>query len=73
MLISTREGALEAAVSMLRAGKILAVKGLGGFHLMCSALEDDVVRRLRARKHREEKPLALMVPELAPLWLDSAR
>ena len=55
---------LVAAVEAIRAGKIIAVKGLGGFHLMVAAHDEAVVRRLRERKHREEKPLALMFPSL---------
>ncbi|HXY81369.1 MAG TPA: carbamoyltransferase HypF [Gaiellaceae bacterium] len=51
---------LEHAVACLRAGGILAVKGLGGYHLACDAGDEDAVARLRGRKHREEKPLALM-------------
>jgi hydrogenase maturation protein HypF len=51
---------LDDAVACLRAGGILAVKGLGGYHLACDAGDEDAVARLRARKHREEKPLALM-------------
>jgi hydrogenase maturation protein HypF len=49
----------------LQAGKIVAVKGLGGYHLCCDALQDDAVRELRRRKHREAKPLAIMVQDLA--------
>jgi hydrogenase maturation protein HypF len=56
--------ALAAAAAALRSGRILSVKGLGGFHLMASALDDAAVRRLRERKHREEKPFALMFPSL---------
>ena len=50
--------------ALLAAGKIVAVKGLGGFHLAVDATSDEAVERLRDRKHREEKPLALMSPSL---------
>jgi hydrogenase maturation protein HypF len=51
---------LEDAVTLLRDGGILAVKGLGGYHLACDATDEAAVARLRERKHREEKPLAVM-------------
>lgn len=58
-----REGddALQAAAAALNGGQIVAVKGLGGFHLMVDAADEQAVQRLRACKAREEKPLALMV------------
>jgi hydrogenase maturation protein HypF len=49
---------------LLKDGKIVAVKGLGGFHLAVDATNNDAVTRLRQRKHREEKPLAVMVLNL---------
>jgi hydrogenase maturation protein HypF len=55
---------LESAQAALAAGRILAIKGVGGFHLACAADADDVVRRLRERKHRPNKPFALMVRDL---------
>ncbi|MGW8286157.1 MAG: carbamoyltransferase HypF [Candidatus Deferrimicrobiaceae bacterium] len=49
----------------LRAGRIAAIRGLGGFHLAADATDDDAVQSLRERKHREEKPFAVMVRNMA--------
>jgi hydrogenase maturation protein HypF len=57
--------ALKAAARALRDGRILAVKGIGGYHLACRADDERAVAALRARKHREEKPFALMARDLA--------
>lgn len=54
-----------AAVEMLMEGKILAVKGLGGFHLVCDANNADAVAELRRRKRRDGKALAVMAPTVA--------
>ncbi len=56
---------LAAAAGLLRQGRILAVKGLGGYHLAADAACEEAVARLRARKHREDKPFAVMVADLA--------
>jgi hydrogenase maturation protein HypF len=55
---------LEDARQILREGRILAIKGLGGFHLVCDPFNDRTVRLLRERKKRSDKPFALMVPDL---------
>ena len=65
--LASGAAALECAVAALRAGKIVAIKGLGGFHLACDATQQNAVLRLRERKQRPSKPLAVMVPDIG--WL----
>ena len=63
-LLHDRDEGLAAAAEEIRRGAVVAIKGLGGFHLMVDACSDEGVGRLRAAKNREEKPLALMYPSL---------
>ena len=62
---SQREAALDACIASLRRGEIVAVKGIGGYHLMCDARNADTIARLRARKHRPHKALAVMFKDMA--------
>ncbi|MCK9560214.1 MAG: carbamoyltransferase HypF [Candidatus Marinimicrobia bacterium] len=57
----------EKITELLHAGKILAVKGIGGFHLACDARNDEAVTTLRRRKYREDKPFAVMFAYLADI------
>jgi len=61
----TLAGGIDEAAALVRKGRVLAVKGLGGFHLVCDPLNRKAVRRLRAIKARETKPLAIMARDLA--------
>jgi hydrogenase maturation protein HypF len=62
--LSASESAIHQAVELVRTGKILAVKGLGGYHLACDARNPQTVAALRERKYRKEKPFAVMVRDL---------
>ena len=62
--LASDDAALRLTVEALRAGRIVAVKGIGGFHLMVDAGNANAVRLLRQRKAREEKPFAVMCPSL---------
>ncbi|MEN8170527.1 MAG: carbamoyltransferase HypF [Pseudomonadota bacterium] len=63
--INSSEEALAKTVEQLRQGAIIAVKGVGGYHLLCDARNEKAIGRLRMRKPRPDKPLAVMFP--APL------
>ncbi len=69
------EDPIAETARLIREGWIVAIKGLGGFHLAVEAVQEEAVRRLRQRKHREEKPLALMCPDLARIkefaWVET--
>ncbi|WP_018993386.1 carbamoyltransferase HypF [Thioalkalivibrio sp. ALgr1] len=65
---ATGDAALDAAVATLREGQILALKAPGGFQLLTDATRESAVARLRARKQRPEKPLAVLLPDGG--WLD---
>ncbi len=60
-----RSEAVDVASQLLLDGNILAVKGVGGYHLMCDATNEDVVRKLRERKRRPTKPFAVMVKDMS--------
>jgi hydrogenase maturation protein HypF len=66
----THDEALPRAADAIREGKVVAIKGLGGFHLVVDARNEQAVLRLRERKRREEKPFALMYPSLESVKTD---
>ncbi|QOV24761.1 carbamoyltransferase HypF [Anabaenopsis elenkinii] len=56
---------VDAVCTLLQKGEIVAIKGLGGIHLACDATQEGVVQKLRQRKHRDHKPLALMARDIS--------
>jgi hydrogenase maturation protein HypF len=63
-IITNSYEAIERTAMLINQGFIVAIKGLGGFHLIVDASNDNAIERLRRRKNREEKPFALMYPDL---------
>ena len=61
--IQDTQQALAASIKALHDGKVIAVKGIGGYHLLCDAQNDQAISHLRQHKPRPDKPLALMFPE----------
>jgi hydrogenase maturation protein HypF len=66
-ILAEREAALQIARQWLAEGRILAIKGLGGFHLACDATRAESVRELRLRKQRSDKPFALMAFDVSTI------
>ena len=62
-----KRDAIASAGALLRQGKILLIKGLGGFHLACDASNAATVQMLRERKRRYQKPFAMMARDLATI------
>jgi len=71
--IEGNESAMGVAVEALRAGRILAIKGVGGYHLVCDARNEAAVQILRLRKQRPDKPLAVLMPATGDDELDAVR
>ena len=63
-MTAEKGGPVSGTISLLKQGRIIAIKGLGGFHLACDAANNEAVERLREKKRRNNKPFALMAPDI---------
>jgi hydrogenase maturation protein HypF len=68
--IASNKEAIEISVSKIKTGLIIGIKGIGGFHIVVDAYNDEAIKALRKRKNRQEKPFALMYPSLESLKED---
>jgi hydrogenase maturation protein HypF len=68
-IISNKEEALNHTAKLIKEGEVIALKGLGGFQLIVDASNDEAIMEIRKRKHRDEKPFALMFPDLESIKL----
>jgi len=71
--IQDTKQALAACIKALRDGKVIAIKGIGGYHLLCDAQNERAIRHLRQHKPRPDKPLAVMFPERGDDGLEGVR
>jgi hydrogenase maturation protein HypF len=62
--VNEKENPLKETIRLLKQGAIVAIKGLGGFHIACDASDEDAVKRLRFKKRKSNKPFALMAPDV---------
>jgi len=69
-ILNTQNEAILETIELIKEGKIIAIKGLGGFHLVTDAMNTDAIKRLRKNKNREEKPFALMYPDTGSVKKD---
>jgi hydrogenase maturation protein HypF len=65
--VKDKEDPIKETIRFLREGKIVAIKGLGGFHIACDASNEEAVKRLRLKKRKSNKPFALMSPDVATI------